>query len=58
MKVDSNNNGLVNENCFSGLPGGYRYHLGTFHKNLEIGAWWSSSEYDKNFDLAWYFRLA
>jgi len=58
MKVDSLNNGLANENCFSGLPGGYRYHLGTFHKNLEIGAWWSSSEYDKNFDLAWYFRLA
>ena len=59
MKVDSQNNGLANENCFSGLLGGYRrYSLPIFRNNLEIGAWWSSSEYDKNFDLAWYFRLA
>jgi uncharacterized protein (TIGR02145 family) len=46
----SPNTAATNESGFTGLPGGYRSHNGTFDLiNYELGnfaIWWSSSEYD------------
>ena len=42
------NNLLTNNSSgFSGLPGGYRYYVGTFSTIGYTGYWWSSSEYSK-----------
>jgi uncharacterized protein (TIGR02145 family) len=40
-----NGNG-TNESGFTGLPGGYRYRMGTFYYVGQYGDWWSSSEDD------------
>jgi len=40
----SPNTGATNETGFTALPGGYRYHDGTFINLGYSGAWWSSSE--------------
>mgnify|MGYP001553675913 CR=1 FL=1 len=41
----------TNESGFSGLPGGFRYNVGSFHDFGEYGYWWSSVEFST--DLAW-----
>lgn len=38
----------TNESGFSGLPGGLRYHIGTFTNIGKIGNWWSSTESSSN----------
>ena len=38
-----NGNG-TNSSGFSGLPGGYRYSIGTFNYIGKDGSWWSSTE--------------
>jgi uncharacterized protein (TIGR02145 family) len=37
----SPNTGATNETGFTALPGGYRYHDGTFVKIGQTGVWWS-----------------
>jgi uncharacterized protein (TIGR02145 family) len=39
------NSGATNTSGFTGLPGGYRYNIGTFNDVNNIGDWWSSTEY-------------
>lgn len=34
----------TNTSGFAGLPGGYRYYIGSFYGVGEEGVWWSSSE--------------
>jgi uncharacterized protein (TIGR02145 family) len=36
----------TNSSGFNGLPGGYRYHDGTFTSIGVYGFWWSSTEYN------------
>lgn len=36
----------TNSSGFNGLPGGYRYHDGTFTSIGVYGIWWSSTEYN------------
>jgi uncharacterized protein (TIGR02145 family) len=51
-----NGNGF-NSSGFSGLPGGVRYHDGSFFDIGSFGCWWSSEE-DQSGDLdAYYWRL-
>ena len=45
----SPNGAATNESAFSGLPGGYRYSLGTFNNFGFIGEWWTSTELDSSF---------
>ncbi len=45
------NLGATNESGFTALPGGDRYHIGTFHNMNIIGLWWSSSEFNSNSSL-------
>jgi uncharacterized protein (TIGR02145 family) len=40
----SPNFGATNESGFTGLPGGYRWYLGTFVYVGNYGVWWSSTE--------------
>ena len=40
----SPNKGATNESCFSGLPGGFRSHLGWFNSLRATGQWWSNTE--------------
>jgi len=49
------NTGASNESGFSGLPGGFRYHNGTFNNVGMAGLWWSSSAYG-TYD-AWFYGL-
>ena len=42
----SPNTAATNESGFTGLPGGFRYHLGSFNYIGNVGVWWSSSEDD------------
>jgi len=44
----SPNTGATNETCFTALPGGYRTTAGTFDHIINLGHWWSASEYDTN----------
>jgi uncharacterized protein (TIGR02145 family) len=41
---NSPNKGATNESGFAGLPGGYRYTLGSFFSIGSLGFWWSSTE--------------
>ncbi len=47
----SPNTGATNESGFTALPGGYRYHNGTFILIGNYGYWSSSTE--DNVDYAW-----
>jgi len=49
------NTDATNESGFSGLPGGFRYYLGSFYFIGGSGYWWSSTEYDTY--SAWYRYL-
>jgi uncharacterized protein (TIGR02145 family) len=40
------NTGATNSSGFSGLPGGYRNHDGTFNSVGINGIWWSAGEFD------------
>jgi uncharacterized protein (TIGR02145 family) len=40
------NTGATNSSGFTGLPGGYRYFIGSFYYFGLFGYWWSSSEID------------
>jgi uncharacterized protein (TIGR02145 family) len=40
----SPNTGATNSSGFSGLPGGYRYDLGTYYYIGDSGFWWSSTQ--------------
>ena len=40
---NSPNTGATNESGFSGLPGGYRKHTGSFSSIGDYGYWWSST---------------
>ena len=51
---DENGNG-TNSSGFAGLPGGYRFNVGTFNDIGCYGYWWSSTEDDTNY--AWYRLL-
>jgi uncharacterized protein (TIGR02145 family) len=53
---ESPNAAATNESGFSGLPGGFRYLVGTFGSIGEGGYWWSSTENDAY--VAWYRLLS
>jgi uncharacterized protein (TIGR02145 family) len=44
-----------NYSGFTGLPGGMRWHHGSYGAFGYYGYWWSSTEYD--FDFAWFIPL-
>jgi len=48
---DSLNVGATNESNWSGLPGGYREHTGSFDELGGMGIWWTSTEIGGS--LAW-----
>ena len=48
------NTGATNESGWTGLPGGYRNHNGTFLNLIYTGIWWSSTESGGN---VWYRYL-
>ena len=48
---NSPNEGATNESGFTGLPGGYRYAIGSSNDIGFYGYWWSSTESGSN--LAW-----
>jgi uncharacterized protein (TIGR02145 family) len=52
---NSPNIGATNETGFSALPGGWRYHNGTFYNCGTDGDWWSSTE--SIAARAWYRNL-
>ena len=53
----SPNTGANNETGFTALPGGYRSSLsGTFDDVGNYGAWWSSTEYDTEYDALYAWR--
>ena len=41
----TSNTNATNESGFSGLPGGYRFHVGMFDNVREGGIWWSATQY-------------
>ncbi|MEI7472109.1 MAG: FISUMP domain-containing protein [Chitinophagaceae bacterium] len=49
------NTGGNNNSGFAGLPGGFRYGVGTFGSVGKDGYWWSSTEF--NTTKAWYRNL-
>jgi uncharacterized protein (TIGR02145 family) len=51
------NTGATNSTGFSGLPGGYRNHQGTFNYESRFGYWWSTTEHADSLELAWLFKL-
>jgi uncharacterized protein (TIGR02145 family) len=51
----SPNTGATNESGFSGLPGGYRYNVGTYNHVGYFAYFWSSTEFSSN--SAWYRHL-
>jgi uncharacterized protein (TIGR02145 family) len=46
------NVGATNETGFTGLPGGYRSHLGDFFEIGNFGEFWSSTEYNSDQAIA------
>jgi uncharacterized protein (TIGR02145 family) len=56
IHFDSPNNNATNESVFSGLTGGCR-DISLFSGMDKIGVWWASSEYSKNFSLAYYQKI-
>jgi uncharacterized protein (TIGR02145 family) len=53
---NGDNSGLYsNESGFSGVPGGARISDGTFSSELNIGMWWTSTEYGANQAYRYYF---
>ena len=42
----SPNTNATNTSLFTGLPGGYRYYVGSYRNIGDFGNWWSSSEID------------
>lgn len=50
------NFGAENSSGFSAIPSGYRSETGNFSDIRKIGAWWTSSEVNK--DNAWYRNLS
>ena len=49
---NSPNTDATNSSGFTGLPGGYRYLMGTFHHIGSNGYWWNSTQYYDGF--AWF----
>ncbi len=50
------NTGATNSSGFTALPGGYRYHNGSFYRIVYRGYWWSSTSDASH--LAWTRRLS
>jgi uncharacterized protein (TIGR02145 family) len=51
------NKGATNSTGFSGLPGGYRNHNGTFNYESRFGYWWSTDEQFDSPERALLFKL-
>lgn len=51
----SPNSGAINSSGFTGLPGGFRNHAGSYTDLKYYGYWWSVTEYDTTY--AWFHYL-